>query len=196
MNRDKVNIKFAKLKDGAVIPSKRSGDAGYDIYAYFEEDMIIIAPNTTVMIPTAIASAFSEDYVMILKERGSSGTKGLGQRAGIIDSNYRGDWIVPLTNHNKLPIVLTDLKPSEVLDRLQVTYDHDRHASYYDRDSLIYFGDKDNEEYNFTIYPKSKAICQALLLPVPNTEIEEITYDELLAIDSDRGCGNLGSSGK
>ena len=49
---------------------------------------------------------------------------------------------------------------------------------------------------NSIIYPKSKAICQALLLPVPKVNVEEVTYDELLKIKSERGNGMLGSSGK
>ena len=47
-----------------------------------------------------------------------------------------------------------------------------------------------------TLYPYEKAICQALVVPVPTVDIEEITYDELKAISSDRGVGSLGSSGK
>ena len=46
------------------------------------------------------------------------------------------------------------------------------------------------------IYPYTKAICQALLLPVPKVEIEEISLEELKAIPSERGEGKLGSSGK
>jgi dUTP pyrophosphatase len=50
---------------------------------------------------------------------------------------------------------------------------------------------------NFTIfYPYEKAICQAVLLPVPKTKVTELTYDELLKIESERAMGNLGSSNK
>ena len=42
----------------------------------------------------------------------------------------------------------------------------------------------------------TKAIAQALVIPVPNVNVEELTYDELKAISSDRGMGALGSSGK
>ena len=47
-----------------------------------------------------------------------------------------------------------------------------------------------------TLYPYEKAICQALVVPVPVVDIEEITYDELKGIASERGTGALGSSGK
>jgi DUTP diphosphatase len=51
-------------------------------------------------------------------------------------------------------------------------------------------------EANYILYPYEKAICQALVLPVPEVEIEEYTYEELKAIPSERGTGRLGSSGK
>ena len=35
-------ILFAKGADDVIIPSKRDGDAGFDIYAHFDEDYIVI----------------------------------------------------------------------------------------------------------------------------------------------------------
>lgn len=75
-------IYFSKLYDNVKIPSKRAEDAGYDIYAYFTEDYIVINPHETKLISTGLISAFDEQYVAILKERGSTGTKGMGQRCG------------------------------------------------------------------------------------------------------------------
>ena len=37
-------IYFAKVKPEAKIPSKRDEDAGYDIYACFEEDFVKFEP--------------------------------------------------------------------------------------------------------------------------------------------------------
>ena len=42
----------------------------------------------------------------------------------------------------------------------------------------------------------SKAIAQALLLPVPRTTVTECTPEEIAAIPSKRGEGALGSSNK
>ena len=86
-----TTVKFAKVRPTAKIPTKRVEDAGYDIYADFEEPFILINPHETVMIPTGIASACDTDYCFVLKERGSTGTKGIAQRCGIIDSGYRGE---------------------------------------------------------------------------------------------------------
>ena len=38
-------IKFAKVKPEAIIPSKRVEDAGFDIYACFEEEYMVIKPH-------------------------------------------------------------------------------------------------------------------------------------------------------
>ena len=80
-----TTVKFAKTNPNAIIPTKRVEDAGYDIYACFEESEMIIPPHQTVMIPTGIASACDIDYCFVLKERGSTGTTGIAQRCGIIE---------------------------------------------------------------------------------------------------------------
>ena len=46
------------------------------------------------------------------------------------------------------------------------------------------------------LYPYSKAIAQALIIPVPEIYVEEMSYDELQQIASERGMGALGSSNK
>ena len=169
----KEPIYFAKIRPDVIIPSKKEEDAGYDIYANFGEDYIVIPPHKTKAIPTGLASMCSPNYYFQLFERGSTGTKGMGQRCGVIDSGYRNEWFVPITNHNDYTLIIKkkDCKISE--DRL-----------------LSSFG-------NFTIfYPYEKAICQTVLLPVPQTQVVELTYEELLKNQSIRGLGSLGSSGK
>ena len=77
-------------------------DAGFDIYARFDEEYMVIAPQETRIIPTGLISAFPTGYVVILKERRSAGTRGMGQRSGVIDSEYRGEWLVSITNKGHL----------------------------------------------------------------------------------------------
>ena len=50
---------FARIREDAVIPSKRVEDAGYDIYAAFDEDYMLFAPLETRRVPTGLLSAFS-----------------------------------------------------------------------------------------------------------------------------------------
>ena len=54
----------------------------------------------------------------------------------------------------------------------------------------------DYEKEQILIYPYEKAICQGVLLVMPSLESEEISYKALQQIESQRGSGRLGSSGK
>lgn len=168
-------IKFAKVKPNAIIPTKRLEDGCYDIYACFEEETITIAPNEIKLIPTGIASAFSYKYRADLRERGGTGTKGMARRSGQIDSGFRGEWFFPINNTTNKYIVITknlDMK-KELSKMLNI-----------DVDTM------------FTIYPYAKAIGQVALELVPDVEIEEVSYEKLLNIKSERGLGCLGSSDK
>lgn len=95
----KINIK--KLTKTAVIPSKGSEQAaGYDLYACIDRK-IEIAPHETVMIPTGIATEMQEGTVALIYSRsGLAAKQGLVvcQGTGVIDSDYRGEWFVPLHN--------------------------------------------------------------------------------------------------
>ena len=39
------DLYFAKVNPNAIIPSKRLEDAGYDLYACFDEDYMVIQPH-------------------------------------------------------------------------------------------------------------------------------------------------------
>ena len=161
-------VAFAKLHPDAILPSKRPEDVGYDVYALNRETDVIIQPHETVVIRTGIASVFHPSKACYLMERGSTGTKGLGQRSGVIDSGYRGEWMVPITNHNDRPVLLTG-NPGKI-----------KHA-----------------ETRFAhVYPLSKAITQAVFCDLPQLDVREISPQELLGYESERGDGKLGSSGK
>lgn len=139
-----TTVKFAKTKPNAIIPTKRLEDAGYDVYPCFDEDYIIIKPHTTVIIPTGIASACDTDYCFVLHERSSTGTKGMAQRCGIIDSGYRGEWGVPITNTNDVPIVIC--KKESITD-------------FNDFASILLFS---YGEANYILYPYEKPFVRLL----------------------------------
>ena len=167
------NVLFAKVKTDATIPSKRDEDMGFDIYACFDEDYMVINPHETKLIPTGIASACDSKYGFLLRERGSTGSKGIALRAGVIDSGYRNEWFVGLTNTTNKVLFISKLNERETYDK--------------------YYGDIMPESF---VYPYSKAIAQALVVEVPKMKVAEISYDELKAIESERGMGKLGDSGK
>lgn len=188
---------WAKVKSDAIIPTKRTEDAGYDIYPCFEEDYIIVPTHETKLIPTGIASAFSNNYVAVLKERGSTGTKGIAQRCGIIDSGFRNEWLCPITNTTNRELIISKITKEEIIDKHSML-DEDGDRYVLDGNLRVYLAFKGGgyEDDLPIIYPHSKAICQALILPVPKMNSEEITYDELRLFTSERGLGMLGSSRK
>lgn len=166
---DKDTILIARLYGDVIVPSKNDWDAGFDIYAHFDEPQMYFEPHETRMIPTGLLFAFDTSYVMTLWERGSTGTKGIGQRCGVIEGSYRGELFVPVTNHNDKPMLITKETNESALEALKDDY---------------------------ILYPYSKAICQAVMLPLPELRTEEVSVREVLDVHSERGAGCLGSSGK
>ena len=171
--RDVVEVKFAKVNSNAIIPSKRDEDMGFDIYACFDEDYMMINPHETRLIPTGIASACDPNYGFVVFERGSTGSKGIARRCGIIDSGYRNEWFIGLTNTTNKVMFISKLSEQETYNK--------------------HYGDVMPKSF---VYPYSKAIAQALVVPVPKTEVQELSYEDLKTIKSERGMGALGSSNK
>ena len=101
-----TKIQFAKMREDAIIPSKTIGNVGYDIYACFPENQMKIESHETKLIPTGIASIIPDGYAMILKDRGSTGSKELSTACGVIDSNFRGEWFVAIHNENDFPVYI------------------------------------------------------------------------------------------
>lgn len=94
-----VNIK--KLTTTATIPTRGSKfAAGYDLYADLNEP-ITIKPHTTEKIGTGIAIELPVQYFgAIFARSGLATKKGLrpANCVGVCDSDYRGEYIVPIHN--------------------------------------------------------------------------------------------------
>ena len=175
MMLNRATIKWKKLSNCAHIPTKRVEDAGFDIYANLQQDLVI-APHETVLIPTGLMSMFSENLVGIVKERGSTGALGLSVRSGVIDSGYRGEWKIAITNLNPYPVEL--VKEGN-------TVGHIKGKHFWNKNKIVRL-----------IYPMSKAIAQVLFLPVFNYTLKQITDADLASDKSARKEGGWGSSGK
>ncbi|MBR6401691.1 MAG: dUTP pyrophosphatase [Firmicutes bacterium] len=172
MTDDKIY--FAKVRPDAKIPTREIWNAGVDIYPCFEQTNMVIPPHSTVLVPTGIASAIPADYYIQIYERGSSGSKGIKYSAGVIDSSYRGEWFLAATNTNDKPVLITKLDLEKTDEAIR---------------ELI--------EDAYIVYPYTKALFQGVVHSVHNElEREEIPYDVLKAVPSERGAGKLGSSGK
>ena len=159
-------ILFAKLREGAVIPSKRDEDSDYDLYACFEEEEFVIPAFSTRLVPTGLISAFGPELGVKFEERGSN-TKWCGiVQAGVIDSGYRGEWLCAMYNGNPVPVHIS--KAVHEVER---------------------WGDR-------IMVPYEKAICQFHVREILKLSVQEISPEEVLAHVSQRGAGRLGSSGK
>ena len=88
-----------------ILPNKETENAGYDVYAFFEEEELKIEAHQTKLIPTGLFSCVSEDYVLLARERGSTGSIGMKCGAGVIDSGYRGEIFIAITNENNIPLI-------------------------------------------------------------------------------------------
>ena len=98
-----IPVKVKKLRANAVVPSYETADsAGCDLRACLDE-AAVIAPGETVMIPTGLSMEIPEGYVgLVFARSGLSTKKGLApaNKVGVIDSDYRGEWMVGLLNHS------------------------------------------------------------------------------------------------
>jgi dUTP pyrophosphatase len=159
-------IYWAKVNPKAIIPTKRLEDGCYDIRVCTDKKEIIICPHEIVTIPTGIASAFSHKYRLDFQRERGS-TGSIG--------------LVP-----RCAQVDSGYR-GEIFLKMQNTTN---------KKIVITNITEKIESDDVTLYPMSKAICQAALEFVPEVEEKEITYENLLKIPSERGIGRLGSSGK
>ena len=168
---------FARIRDTARVPSKRDEDAGFDLYADFAEDFLVIESGETKAIPTGIAAAFSSKWYAQVEERSSMAKLGIKKSGGVMDSGYRGEYLIMTYNTNKKPFIISKTPIEELSDEFEVA------GVCYNKEEVI-------------LYPYTKAICQIVMQEVPVFEVKEISYDELKSISSERGEGGFGSSKK
>jgi deoxyuridine 5'-triphosphate nucleotidohydrolase len=160
---------IAPMAEDVIIPSKEDENAGYDLYAHLDDDVseFEILPHQTSKIGTKVAVALPEEYEIKLTDRSSVGGLGIHIAGGLIDSGYRGEIAVQLTNTSNKSFII-----SKLVDRVTIMVD------------TIY-------------YPYSKAITQMCLHKVHNElKSNVISYEELAKIPSKRGTGGFGSTGK
>ena len=103
-------IKVKKLRQGAHLPTYGTEfSAGADIYACLEEAVTIL-PGETGKIPTGIAMELPAGTAGLIYARSSLGTKrGLApaNKVGVVDSDYRGEFLIFLHNHGSEPQTIT-----------------------------------------------------------------------------------------
>lgn len=103
-------LKIKKVRADAVIPKRAtSGSAGVDLYACIDE-AVTVKSGDLVKIPTGIAIELpSENTAAFVFARSGLGINhGIApsNAVGVIDSDYRGEVCVGLTNHSSTPFVI------------------------------------------------------------------------------------------
>jgi len=99
-------IKVKRIRDKAILPTYgSSGAAGADLYACLDQD-ITVAPGETAFIPTGLSMMIPVGTAGLIYARsGMACKRGLApaNKVGVIDSDYRGEFIVVLHNHGSQP---------------------------------------------------------------------------------------------
>ena len=112
------NIRFKRLNSIAKTPSRGSEQAaGYDLYAAIEGP-ITIEPHTTTKIGTGLSFELPNNtFGAIFARSGLATKKGLApaNMVGVCDSDYRGQYIVPLHNYSNEPQII---EPGERIAQL------------------------------------------------------------------------------
>lgn len=106
----KMKIYFHKLTPDAVIPSRATAEsAGFDL-SVCSETPVTIEPGKTVLVHTGVAVVLPMGTAGMVYPRSGLASKhgiDLANCVGVIDSDYRGELMVPLHNHSDQPFTVS-----------------------------------------------------------------------------------------
>lgn len=92
-------IKFKKLFNDTTLPERKSSEAaGMDIYSYKE---VLLKKNEVVLVSTGFSMEIPVGFFADVRPRSGFSTKNkiiIPNSPGTIDSDYRGEILVPLLN--------------------------------------------------------------------------------------------------
>lgn len=95
-------MRIKKLHQKAVVPHYATeGSAGLDLTVISDNDTIVIPYQGTMLCRTGLAFEIPKGYVGLIYIRSSVGTRldlVLSNQVGVIDSDYRGEVMLPLRN--------------------------------------------------------------------------------------------------
>ncbi len=114
-------IPIKKLRENAIIPTYGTEfSAGADLYACIEHT-VSIPPHETILIPTGLAFAIPIGYAGLIYARSGLAVKrhiAPANKVSVIDSDYRGELMIPLHNHSSL---LQEIAPNERIAQIIFT---------------------------------------------------------------------------
>jgi dUTP pyrophosphatase len=95
-------LRVKLLEPAALLPvvAHPGEDLGYDLFAL---EAAVLAPQATVKVRTGIAvearhPATGAPLGLLVRDRSSMAAKGIATTAGVIDSGYRGEILILMTN--------------------------------------------------------------------------------------------------
>lgn len=174
-----VEVNWA-TKEGVEVPTKSEEDLGFDVKAHFDEDEMVFKPFETKLVPTGLYTAVDANWGLIAKEKGSTGKLGMRCGAGVIDSGYRGEIFIAITNDNPHYLVITkDPITQPVMGKIVEHHPTNPNLAM---------------EKEAMFYPYKKGICQLIVVRNPRVKSNVLSIEELQQIPSKRGTGKLGST--
>ncbi len=128
----KVTIKVARLRPNAALPryahSGPFGDLAADLYA---AEAVSLAAGETRAVGTGLAFEFPTEYGALVQDRSGLALKGICTLAGVIDSGYRGELKVVMTNLGSTPF---EISPGDRIAQLRIVSRIE--AEFYEAESL------------------------------------------------------------
>src|ERR1017187_3341504 len=103
-----LRVKLLDPTARAPVVAHPGEDLGYDLFAL--EDALL-APRATVKVRTGISvearhPATGAPLGLLVRDRSSMAAKGIATTAGVIDSGYRGEILILMTNLGDAPVEL------------------------------------------------------------------------------------------
>lgn len=98
-----MEVKIKKLNEEAILPKYATNkSAGADLCACIDKE-VVIKPFSQVTINTGLAIEIPDGFVGLIFPRSGLSTKkglALANKVGVIDSDYRGEWLIVLYNQS------------------------------------------------------------------------------------------------
>ncbi len=106
-----VKVLIKKLDPQVELPEyKTTGSSGMDLLAFIKKP-VTVKPKTSLLIPTGLSVAFSEDYEIQIRPRSGLAAKNnisVLNTPGTIDSDYRGEIKVIIYNHGDNEFIINN----------------------------------------------------------------------------------------
>jgi dUTP pyrophosphatase len=109
-----MKLKVKKIQVDAKVPHySHKGDAGLDLFSSVDS---VLNKGEVKAVPTGIQVAIPEGHVGLIWDKSGISLKGVHRLAGVIDSGYRGEVRVVMTNlGEKLFVVKRGMKIAQLL---------------------------------------------------------------------------------